>query len=383
MGASMSAPTPISQNPSDIAYEFLGAAPAATGKVTGKAAPASHSHALGTIQRAVTGFGLAQEILGTGDVNRCGWLVTDIGALQALPIWTLEGWGGKPPGINYNSGVGFGFFEQGTAAATPNPASPYPVVGYQAFGVASGAGVSVAVDGVVVGSYSPGAGWVHNALTYDGFTLKAYLNGVLQFSVATTKAAIPAGWLAGIGGPMAGTASAWVDECRISNTVRYAGNFAPPTAPFLADSATVALWHFDDTPLGPWVNLSGSPSGFFPNPTIPPGTGWAWTPAVTQDSSGNGISLGLAARMYTNAFGWDAFAVNAALAKISPEDSIGASYNVTSLENQTGDLSLVTPAGAPAITAITPQADGTTQLTIAAGGGGVGDPAVWLIPPVA
>lgn len=37
-----------------------------------------------------------------------------------------------------------------------------------------------------------------------------------------------------------------LDDVRISNTVRYSGNFAPPTAPHAADGATVALYRFDE-----------------------------------------------------------------------------------------------------------------------------------------
>lgn len=36
------------------------------------------------------------------------------------------------------------------------------------------------------------------------------------------------------------------DELRISNTLRYTGNFDPPTAPFEPDASTVGLFHFDE-----------------------------------------------------------------------------------------------------------------------------------------
>ncbi len=37
-----------------------------------------------------------------------------------------------------------------------------------------------------------------------------------------------------------------LDELRISNTLRYAGSFSRPIAPFTADGNTVALYHFDE-----------------------------------------------------------------------------------------------------------------------------------------
>jgi hypothetical protein len=37
-----------------------------------------------------------------------------------------------------------------------------------------------------------------------------------------------------------------VDEVRISNILRYSGNFSRPTAPFIPDANTVALYHLDE-----------------------------------------------------------------------------------------------------------------------------------------
>ncbi|GAB4183692.1 MAG: LamG domain-containing protein [Roseiflexaceae bacterium] len=58
--------------------------------------------------------------------------------------------------------------------------------------------------------------------------------------------------------------SGWVDELRISNTVRYiAASFSVPTEPFSSDANTVALYHFDEgsgTTLGDSSGASGGPS---------------------------------------------------------------------------------------------------------------------------
>jgi hypothetical protein len=40
--------------------------------------------------------------------------------------------------------------------------------------------------------------------------------------------------------------SGWIDEVRLSNTLRYGENFTPPAQPFTADAMTVALYHFDE-----------------------------------------------------------------------------------------------------------------------------------------
>lgn len=40
--------------------------------------------------------------------------------------------------------------------------------------------------------------------------------------------------------------SGWLDEVRLSTTLRYNANFTRPVAPFQPDDATAALWHFDE-----------------------------------------------------------------------------------------------------------------------------------------
>ncbi|MCX8072433.1 MAG: PQQ-binding-like beta-propeller repeat protein [Candidatus Binatia bacterium] len=52
-------------------------------------------------------------------------------------------------------------------------------------------------------------------------------------------------------GPSYPSYSGFLDEVRISKIVRYTTNFARPTAPFLSDRRTAALYHFDEGPAGP------------------------------------------------------------------------------------------------------------------------------------
>lgn len=55
----------------------------------------------------------------------------------------------------------------------------------------------------------------------------------------------------------------WLDDLRLSNTVRYSGAFARPTAPHSADASTVALYRFDEgagTSIGDSSGATGGPS---------------------------------------------------------------------------------------------------------------------------
>jgi hypothetical protein len=45
--------------------------------------------------------------------------------------------------------------------------------------------------------------------------------------------------------------SGLLDELRLSSALRYTSSFAPPTAPFVDDADTAALFHFDEGPAGP------------------------------------------------------------------------------------------------------------------------------------
>lgn len=59
--------------------------------------------------------------------------------------------------------------------------------------------------------------------------------------------------------------SGWMDELRISNTIRYTANFVPPTVPFIADANTAVLFHFNEGPVGACqgtiVDSSGATGG--------------------------------------------------------------------------------------------------------------------------
>ncbi len=53
----------------------------------------------------------------------------------------------------------------------------------------------------------------------------------------------------------------WIDELRISSGVRYANDFARPSLPFVADAATLALYHFDEGGGDTLFDRSGAAGG--------------------------------------------------------------------------------------------------------------------------
>ncbi len=102
--------------------------------------------------------------------------------------------------------------------------------------------------------------WAHLAVTSysenDLCNLKLFLNGSLvdsaqvyapkcQISIQQPQKLFLAKYPDGAGGIDGYYFPGAVDELRISNTVRYTQNFAPPIAPFESDNNTVSLWHFD------------------------------------------------------------------------------------------------------------------------------------------
>ena len=59
--------------------------------------------------------------------------------------------------------------------------------------------------------------------------------------------------------------SGWIDELRISDTIRYTSNFVPATTAFASGANTAALYHFDEGPVGACqgsiVDSSGASGG--------------------------------------------------------------------------------------------------------------------------
>jgi hypothetical protein len=55
--------------------------------------------------------------------------------------------------------------------------------------------------------------------------------------------------------------SGWIDEMRLSNTLRYTANFTPLLAPFTPDANTVGLYHFDEGSGTNVLDSSGASGG--------------------------------------------------------------------------------------------------------------------------
>jgi hypothetical protein len=87
--------------------------------------------------------------------------------------------------------------------------------------------------------------WYHVAATYSGGATQTFVNGA--GSTATSVGTLTQGPWVRFGG-LAGYTyfNGVLDEVRISNVVRYAGNFTRPTIAFAPDANTLGLWHFDE-----------------------------------------------------------------------------------------------------------------------------------------
>lgn len=55
--------------------------------------------------------------------------------------------------------------------------------------------------------------------------------------------------------------SGWIDEIRLSNIVRYSGNFTPANSPFVSDANTVGLYHLDEGSGTMVLDSSAAPGG--------------------------------------------------------------------------------------------------------------------------
>lgn len=132
------------------------------------------------------------------------------------------------------------------------------VGGKLAFGFTRG-GQSVGICGAA----TVASGWNHVAITRDGTSgaIVLYLEGAVDgMATGPTGDASYANGAQGdakdpylvIGaekfdlGGMHPAFSGWVDELRLSTTVRYTATFELATAPFEVDADTAALYHFDD-----------------------------------------------------------------------------------------------------------------------------------------
>jgi hypothetical protein len=90
--------------------------------------------------------------------------------------------------------------------------------------------------------------WYHIAIVGDSSNFKLYLNGTQVSSLSRQTIRAPAEVFR-IGNTADNVLdfNGWIDEVRVSNSVRYTTNFTAPTAPFQNDANTLLLLHMDGT----------------------------------------------------------------------------------------------------------------------------------------
>jgi RHS repeat-associated protein len=211
--------------------------------------------------------------------------------LSAMSSWTLEE---RLWGFNSLSNTG-GHTALGMLSGTPsNPSDQNAVAGLnfniggsplQSYFVWPGGGsctIPSDPQGLPLGFDSSVAVPAHVALTYDGTTVRGFINGTLVSgcSVATGGAAVPAAPFGFIDN--SGLNQAYFDEFRVSSTARYTANFTPPAQQFTTDGNTAVLWHFNDYPISKLPSTHIAPDQndgvSFSNGIIP---------STYRDSSGN------------------------------------------------------------------------------------------------
>jgi RHS repeat-associated protein len=122
---------------------------------------------------------------------------------------------------------------------------------------------------------------VHVAESFDGATVRGFINGSQVCTQATTAAALAAGPFGFMDN--AGINQAFFDEIRVSSVARYTANFTPPTQQFTTDGSTNILWRFND------YGISKLPSTHILSAQTVQGGGYAGgsIPSTYRDSSGN------------------------------------------------------------------------------------------------
>ena len=96
------------------------------------------------------------------------------------------------------------------------------------------------------GSFSNNT-WTHIAVTKTGTTFEAFKDGVSLGTVTGSSSIATVGEfnIALANDEVNFDASGYIDEFRVSDTVRYTGNFTPATAAFVNDANTLLLIHAD------------------------------------------------------------------------------------------------------------------------------------------
>lgn len=160
----------------------------------------------------------------------------------ALSTWAVEAWFKNFGSVGTNGSGGFGILggTSLTPSATVTAGISLEEVGNAATFVWPGGSANAPIP-------SPNTTFAHYLLSYDGTTVRGFVNGVLQASAVTASAATSAG-PAGLT-DYSDIRNLSLDEFRVSNTARYTSAFTPSTTKYSSDASTKVLWHFDDYPV--------------------------------------------------------------------------------------------------------------------------------------
>lgn len=173
--------------------------------------------------------------------------------VPALSTWTIEGWIGDQSSYGVTSSNAAWGMLQGT---TTNPSQNSPAAGINfnlggnplqtVFVWPGGQSSALAGDSSGIATAFNTSNYSFAAISYDGSTVRCYVNGSQVCSTATTGAALaagPAGWMDEVA-----LRQTKFDEFRISNIARYTGaSMTVPTSEFPNNEAnTMVLWHLND-----------------------------------------------------------------------------------------------------------------------------------------
>jgi len=154
------------------------------------------------------------------------------------------------------------------------------------------------------GTQPPLNHWIHIAVTFDSGkdSLKIFIDGSLQFQknvtdeVVGTAGKLYLGWFPQ--DPSYNAFQGFMDEMRISNSIRYSSDFSVPSSEFSSDANTVALYHFNEGEGNTLIDHSGNGNngtinGAIWSDDVPPSDGLvAYYPfnGDADDKSGNGYN---------------------------------------------------------------------------------------------
>jgi RHS repeat-associated protein len=207
--------------------------------------PAAGPGGFGTYLYLRSGEGQGQAFSHYGFVSRNN--------VPALAAWTLEAqlWGFGSISVT-GSHAAFGFL--GGTPSSPTDLNPVAGLNFniggsplQTYFVWPGGGsctIPSDASGIPVAFNGPTTTAAHVALTYDGTTVRGFINGIQVCSQATAAAAVPAAPFGFMDN--AGLRNAYFDEVRVSNAARWVANFTPPIQQYATDGNTIVLWHFND-----------------------------------------------------------------------------------------------------------------------------------------